>query len=311
MRRIATILFLLVFGGHRGLAQQNAQFEATIYFEDAVGNRDSILVGYDTLATENLDPAFGETAIDTPFDPTFEVRAALFVAPEKLSKKIISPAEWFFASGSDSCYRSSRIYFFVWAKHQPVTLSWNTGLFAASVCQQGSFISNHWEDELVFPPYQWGSNPAQKEFCLAEAGNVQLAFTAEGLVAAGVTTPVYIDYPVAGQGEQRIWGGRFYPAAAFPNDYTPCTGMTSIDREKGYRPLYLFPNPARTYFSWPPVGEPIRYLWILDGRGRPLLVRKDVGDETIDVSTLPAGVYQVVLETEKGKRYAEKLMLMP
>lgn len=69
--------------------QPTAMFEATIWFEDAAGNRDSIVVGYDTLATEDIDPAFGEAEITSPFDSVFEVRAGStdFIYQKKLSKK--------------------------------------------------------------------------------------------------------------------------------------------------------------------------------------------------------------------------------
>ena len=54
-------------------------FEIPIYFEDAIGNRDSIILGYDELATYGIDPSFGEiNLIDSAYSNDFEVRAAIY-----------------------------------------------------------------------------------------------------------------------------------------------------------------------------------------------------------------------------------------
>lgn len=57
-------------------AQKVAMFETTLYFEDAVGNMDSIRVGHDTAANSTFNTDFGEEFINAPFDSVFEVRAA-------------------------------------------------------------------------------------------------------------------------------------------------------------------------------------------------------------------------------------------
>ncbi|MCB0375492.1 MAG: hypothetical protein KDD04_06205, partial [Sinomicrobium sp.] len=75
MVRIFIIIGLLLGSWQAAHSQQTAQFETTLYFEDAVGNRDSVIVGYDTLATHDIDPEFGEQELVSPFDSVFEVRA--------------------------------------------------------------------------------------------------------------------------------------------------------------------------------------------------------------------------------------------
>ncbi|MEO6303153.1 MAG: hypothetical protein ABIP51_08260, partial [Bacteroidia bacterium] len=53
----------------------NAQeFVSQLNFMDALGNKDSIIVGYDPLATDSLDTAFNETDIkNTPINSLLDV----------------------------------------------------------------------------------------------------------------------------------------------------------------------------------------------------------------------------------------------
>lgn len=55
-------------------AQEEFSFE--LYFEDALGNKDTLILGYDSNATNGIDPLFGELNMTgQPWDNTFEVRA--------------------------------------------------------------------------------------------------------------------------------------------------------------------------------------------------------------------------------------------
>lgn len=52
-------------------------FQTVIWFEDAVGNRDSVNIGFNLEAKwDTLNPNFGEALLDTPFDSIFEVRVS-------------------------------------------------------------------------------------------------------------------------------------------------------------------------------------------------------------------------------------------
>jgi hypothetical protein len=67
----ATIIFIfLVFHFCSG-----QEFVTSIIFEDSIGNRDTLEVGYDSLATINIDTAFGEVnIIQIPRDSFFDIR---------------------------------------------------------------------------------------------------------------------------------------------------------------------------------------------------------------------------------------------
>lgn len=60
------LLILLSIPCHKGLLAQHAQFETSIYFEDAVGNRDTIIIGADTSAQDGENSHLGMYIISTP-----------------------------------------------------------------------------------------------------------------------------------------------------------------------------------------------------------------------------------------------------
>ncbi len=73
-------------------AQKIPIFQTPLYFEDSLGNKDTLVIGYDrNVKDDQLNPEYGEVWISTPMDSVFEVRA--FHGDDfsqKMSKKIIS-----------------------------------------------------------------------------------------------------------------------------------------------------------------------------------------------------------------------------
>ena len=57
------------------IGQMTPYFLTTIYFKDAIGNVDSIEMGFDTSANDISNPNFGETLNLSPFKEVFDVRA--------------------------------------------------------------------------------------------------------------------------------------------------------------------------------------------------------------------------------------------
>lgn len=51
------------------------EFIFEMYFEDAIGNKDTLVIGYDINATDSIDSVFGEkNIISVPLDSLFDVR---------------------------------------------------------------------------------------------------------------------------------------------------------------------------------------------------------------------------------------------
>src|SRR5690606_28427272 len=127
MKRIYYIIMMIIPMSIYG--QKTAQWETKFYFEDAIGNRDSLTIGYDTTANVVYNPEFGEENIrDVPWDSVFEVRAGRYESDRNLnlplSKTLVAKL---FIYNSISCYLpESPIRMFVKIKHLPVTITWDS-----------------------------------------------------------------------------------------------------------------------------------------------------------------------------------------
>src|SRR5690554_219642 len=71
MKKLIFISVLLCF--YQISEAQTFQFQ--MFFEDAIGNKDTLTIGYDLNGTELIDSSFGEeNIIGIPLDSTFDVR---------------------------------------------------------------------------------------------------------------------------------------------------------------------------------------------------------------------------------------------
>lgn len=309
MVRILIYICLLAGSWQAAHTQQTAQFETTLYFEDAAGNRDSVVVGYDTLATREIDPEFGEAEILLPFDSIFEVRAGHFRWPwrEKLSKKIIdrgTPATGPFAP--EDCYSGLPVFIYIWAKHQPVKVWWDRTVFLERRCYRASALLNHWEDELAGPI--WPDEIPPEYACLAAEDSIFFDMSEGYLLATPETARISLEKPVEGLGLQTIYGLRFFPAST-PYDYSPCYWVTSTREEEAPAPVSIFPNPTggKAWFTLPEGVEAMH--WQLFGINGALLreQRKTVASE-VELTGLPAGIYQLLIRGSDGKRYLGRIV---
>ena len=128
------IICLMFFSLASMLSAQ--EFVDTLFFRDAVGNRDTIIIGYDPLATDSIDEQFGEIDItNKPYDSVFSVRTYIFGLNKKriyLNKQIMKkncPA---------SMYK--KFYLTIACKHFPLTISWDSTLYDDS-CRSSSLIT--------------------------------------------------------------------------------------------------------------------------------------------------------------------------
>ena len=137
------------------------EYSFPLYFEDAVGNKDTLIFGFDQSATFGIDNQFGEkNLINEPLDSIFEV----FFTDAATGKA--------YDSASDDCYLktpqtptyiSKKQYndfydLYGWmelgmiAKNWPVTISWNQNEMESYVSDQG----NSWGNMFI---YSW--NPPE------------------------------------------------------------------------------------------------------------------------------------------------------
>lgn len=283
------------------MAQQEPHFLTTLYFEDAVGNRDSIEIGFDFAATEDMDAAFGEYELMTPFDSVFEVRAASldFLFQPKLTKRLITGTE---VVVNDTCWSGGGGYVYIHAINQPVTISWRKEEFLSDICYRGAYVINHIEHLLAGPIAP--EDIAQEYYCLAAQDSAVFELSEETL------TPdlprIHIEKEVDGSGMTKIWG--VYLPIGPVWAYTPCFWVTNTRTAAAPHSVRLYPNPAgaSVRLDLPPDQCPER-VSIRSMAGRVISMPVLVGNE-IDTSALPAGMYLLEWTDAQGGRYMGRVV---
>ena len=270
----------------------------------------SITVGYDTLATFGIDPEFGEEAISTPYDSIFEVRAGnAFVHPgHTLSKRVIDKTFGIV----QGCYSSPSLYFYIWAKHKPIKVSWDKNTFQSDMCLWASALIDHKLDVLAspIPPAEIPSTFV----CMADVGSFIFELTEEAFLQTdlGNVARVKITKEVEGMGEQVIYGLRYNPEEAY--GYSPCFLVTDTEEEiesKNASHIAIYPNPTSGMLQIDiPDGQQNAGLNIYDMSGRKVkTVKSYIPGREIDVSGLPKGIYGVLINGE-GFWYSGKFVRM-
>ena len=141
--QILTVLFFLVVTLTNG-----QEFSFAMYFEDAAGNKDTLIVGYDINATDTIDSIFGEiNIISQPLDREFDVRVT-----DELLKRSHSPTltptyhtkkqiirHPCFPVGYSYGYPVMSIDFK--CTHWPVTATWDSTLFT-DTCRNVSLLTS-------------------------------------------------------------------------------------------------------------------------------------------------------------------------
>ncbi|HCS19283.1 MAG TPA: hypothetical protein DIW47_01765 [Bacteroidetes bacterium] len=281
MKKI-TLVFLL-FGFCILSRAQSFQFQ--MYFEDAVGNKDTITLGYDANGTALIDPSFGEVdIIGIPLDSTFDVRISNArynqINPTFQTKKQIvadSCSGWWFHAVSIEIH----------SKNWPVTASWDSALFNAD-CREGSVFTGMspggWWDVFGQP-----SNLNRAEL----ATHSQVTFTSNYNPA----TP-----------------GNLYDAYVnSTNDTIPVFWMAFGDSSLlrldvlGLSPeLNAYPNPVVDFLHLDIESDLIHEIHVVDLAGRSTLVEYKNGH--IDMRTFQSGNYMLILKLTEGTCLKKKIL---
>lgn len=121
----------------------------TMNFEDAKGNTDSLIIGYDPNATDTVDTAFGETNLyGNPWDPIFEVRLSgrrFFQSPFNTGDNLHLKKQIF----SVPCDRGDLSRgVLIKAKYWPVKVRWNKALFQDTCLMQSYFGSVYFDIDV-------------------------------------------------------------------------------------------------------------------------------------------------------------------
>lgn len=147
MKTITQSLILLIACVNFLSAQNTAVFETTFYIEDAIGNIDSVILGYDPGAKREFNPFFGEEDIIVPYDSILEVRAVhfgnAFDSGDILSsKKIVEPVYPVINEEFDCFDGPAAWVVFINAKYLPLTISWKRNDFR-NYCNAWSHMTTY------------------------------------------------------------------------------------------------------------------------------------------------------------------------
>jgi hypothetical protein len=117
------------------------QIKFELWFEDALGNKDTVTMGFDTLSEGFIEAKWGETQLrGIPFDSILEVRGADksgYYHQTNPSVQYYDPI-WC-TTYPISKYQSVVIY----AKHWPVTITWDSTYFAEQ-CYDWTHFTRSW-----------------------------------------------------------------------------------------------------------------------------------------------------------------------
>lgn len=222
----------------QNFAQTTPLFEMPLYFEDAAGNRDTLIIGYDTMALGSLHPILDGAEITGPFDSIFEVRAFhLFDWFDgdlniQMSKKIIADCEW---SSGLPCGVSNDLVILMSCKYPPITITYDsTRLTHPDSCRGNTILTRDWL--IFFLQYWWDAGDWR---CMGATSRI--TDDLQPVFYQGFYS-LTVEAEVEGKGIQELPG--FFIEF---RDWGPCTDSTilSMTAPPPLQPLRIFPNPTK------------------------------------------------------------------
>ncbi len=308
--RLFGVFLTIVAHTYVACAQDAAYFEMPVYFEDARGNRDTIVFGADPQADSENPDRFDGQILTTPFDSVLEVRVMSnlgYKGPHiedlTLRKRAIGIARSF--DFQRECHLGKDgVAMVVHARYPPVTVSWDSTIFSTSYCHIASNIAAHFQSR-----YPAGPNPWWRDFPdMADITQCMSASSSWVIYRPpGPWSPLNEIFPSS---IQPIVGGgidtlpviriEMYPQISFNS---PCGGMvsnldSSVSNEE--TDLLVYPNPANDhiYFS----ASPVSYQ-IFDMIGR---IKGSGFSISADISMLPRGMYQLHVRGGRSQVFVVK-----
>ncbi|MBK6546222.1 MAG: T9SS type A sorting domain-containing protein [Saprospiraceae bacterium] len=273
------------------ITAQGQLFSFKMFFIDAIGDKDTITLGYDLLATDSIDLTFGEiNKISTPLDSRLDVR---------ITNEFYNRTR-FNMPGS---YHTKKqiIYYYcpvfkyeniqtidIHTKHWPVTATWNNSLFTDS-CRNGSVFTS-------FNPGGWwdvGSPSNLRQQVLGEKDSVTFSSNTFGGYNENYSYIKGLDtIPV-------FWLG-------IGNEYILYTSINEISKKDTQ--LKAFPNPTTGNLTVEVAQDfgNINSIQIFSSTGNQMMISKTTHEPNI--SQLEKGLYFILITNEKGKTLCTRIL---
>lgn len=266
------------------------QFSFQMFFTDAIGNKDTITLGYDLTATDSIDASFSEVnIISVPLDTSFDVR----VTNEWYRRNNFGSPGTFHTKKQITFYNCTFTPFNlqtidIYTKHWPVTVTWNNSLFN-DTCRNGSVFTS------VNPGGWWDTGSPSDLWRQVLLTNDSATFTSNNsggfnnnygyINSAGDTIPVF-------------W-------QSFADSSLLSTGINELTTNKNS--ITIFPNPTSDFVTVginKSFGE-INRVEFYNSFGQVVLLSKQLNN--IDIAELQSGLYFIKVTNNKGLTATTKL----
>lgn len=269
--------FFLISNGINGQI-----FEFKMHFKDAIGNVDSLIFGYDDLASDSLDSSFGETnSINVPLANQLDVRFSDILsngtpyASYQSKKQIIKNhcPGWL-----QSNYGTSIELF---SNHFPITVKWNHTLFN-DTCRIGTLLTD-------VHPGGWFDTQGTFRSFFVQSDSVVL------------TKPLY--YKKSNNQQIGIMWVSFMDSSVYDIPFSPIIFENIFGiNEMQDKDIQVYPNPTSDYLFLSTISN-IKCLEIFDMKGNIVLRIEDLTEPKISIEQLEKGIYFIQLSRENNNPY--------
>lgn len=298
------LCFLILFSFNKGMfGQQDLVFNTRIIVQDTMGNTDTIAVGLATGITDGINTQLGEISDMTPFDSILEIRGGIFPRYPLtdsiiLTNRLVSLAEEPAIYGGQTCHRlAERMFIFIHARHQPVTVRWEKNEWADE-CTAASWITTEPLSETVTG--WWNIQDERTYRCMAQDSQVvwSLPYNLPDGSSMWRSAGWYTVHPIADGRMDTIPCIQIVPRYRLFFD-TPCRISGIENGEEKLKSLTVLPNPATDMIRLD-TQETVRQVWVYAGGSWQQLEGGYDFQKEIQVSHLPQGLYPVKALLEDG-----------
>ncbi len=287
------------------ISQTVPHFQNEFYFEDAVGNKDTLVFKTHIDADQNLDADLGEVFDNSPFDSIFEVRAVYdFYEPgaSYANPIVVRAAE---TGGTWQCdtFKMGFFYIIMSLKYPPVTISWDKEIYN-DVCGANAYLSPVETDLLEDPNWiNWEFLP---KACLFDDDSYTFDFAYQSYGADFLAEDLHLNTPaVLNNGVQDTLRGIQY-SGSMQGSFSPCQFFVSSTEENNNNTsvkIKLFPNPTTTEISLElPAEIEANQVEIYSVSGQRMnLSLLSQSSQNISVAHFPPGIYFLRVDDKQGK----------
>ena len=264
------------------------EFSFQMFLEDATGQKDTLVFGYDANASDSIDASFGENDIsNVPFGDTFEARIIRFDYDDVDFD--------LFMTGSSSFHLKKQIkakacteeeFPLVSAVHlsnaqYPVMVSWESNLFD-DACLKQSLITD-WHPGGWFDAVFGGE---QGPFYMRDHDTVEFSETTHKFISESNDTT----------------GVLFFTMASVNNI------ISSVPDAKTVEWFDVYPNPTSglVYIESMKSEKEINHTVLYNLAGKKINIRRN--NNSLNLNALPEGIYFIVVEFEDGITLKKRIL---